>query len=253
MRAFIVVGALISAGTLLAQHEYTPGDIEDGQRLFGTSCSLCHGPEGDAVPGVDLGHGRFKRASSDEDLVKIIQNGITGTAMPPSTYNDFQAETIVAYLRSMASGVTAGTSVPGNAARGRTIFEAKGQCLNCHRVKGKGSRLGPDLSDIGAVRRAVQLQESILEPDAEILPQNRFLRVVAKDGTATNGRLLNQDAYTIQLFDAGERLRTFQKSDLKEYAFVEKSPMPSYKSKLSSQELADVVTYLTSLKGVEGK
>jgi len=254
MRGLIGLCALLLvAGTLLAQHENTPGDIEDGQRLFGTSCSLCHGPEGDAVPGVDLGHGRFKRASSDEDLVRIIQKGIAGTAMPPNNFNDFQAGTIVAYLRSMASSVAVSASVPGDAARGKAIFEGKGQCMNCHRVKGKGSRLGPELTDIGANRRAVQLEQSILDPDAEILPQNRFIRVVAKDGATTTGRLLNQDAYTIQLFDSKERLVTFQKSNLKEYAFIDKSPMPSYKGRLSTQELADVVTYLMSLKGVESK
>lgn len=254
MRAFIAVCALIlTAGALPAQHSYTPGDIEDGQRLFSASCAVCHGPEGEAVPGVDLGHGKFKRASSDEDLVKIIQKGIQGTAMPPTNFNDFQAGTIVAYLRSMASVVSVSASVPGDAGRGKAIFEGKGNCTSCHRVRGKGSRLGPELSDIGASRRAVQLEASILDPDAEVLPQNRFMRVVAKDGTAVEGRLLNQDAYTIQIFDSKERMTTFQKSNLKEYAFAAKSPMPSYKGKLSNQELADVVTYLTSLKGIDAK
>jgi cytochrome c oxidase cbb3-type subunit III len=254
MRARIVFCApILMAGTLLAQHGYTPGDIEDGQRLFGANCAVCHGPEGEAVPGVDLGHGKFKRATSDEDLAKIIQKGIPGTAMPPSNFNDFQAGTIVAYLRSMASAVSVSASVPGDAARGKAIFEGKGNCTGCHRVRGKGSRLGPELSDIGASRRAVQLETSILDPDAEVLPANRFVRLVAKDGSTVEGRLLNQDAYTIQLFDPKERMLTFQKANLKEYAFSAKSPMPSYKGKLSNQELADVVTYLTSLKGVDAK
>jgi cytochrome c oxidase cbb3-type subunit 3 len=254
MRVFMAVYAVaLTAGTSLAQHSYTPGDIEDGQRLFGANCALCHGPEGEAVPGVDLGHGKFKRASSDEDLVTIIQKGIQGTAMPPGNFNDFQAGTIVAYLRSMASTVSVSASVPGDAVRGKAIFEGKGNCSNCHRVRGKGSRLGPELTDIGASRRAVQLEQSILEPDAEVLPQNRFIRVVAKDGTAVEGRLLNQDAYSIQVFDSKERMVTFQKSNLKEYAFSAKSPMPSYKGKLSNQELADVVTWLTSLKGIDAK
>ena len=37
--------------TLFAQHEATSGDIADGQRLFRASCAICHGPEGNAVPG----------------------------------------------------------------------------------------------------------------------------------------------------------------------------------------------------------
>src|SRR6202167_2458910 len=116
MRASILICAvLLTAATLPAQHEYTPGDVQDGQRLFGAGCAQCHGPEGDAVPGVDLGHGKFKRASSDGDLVMIIQKGIPGTAMPPNNFNDFQAETIVAYLRSMASSVAVSGSAPGDA------------------------------------------------------------------------------------------------------------------------------------------
>jgi mono/diheme cytochrome c family protein len=38
------------------------------------------------------------------------------------------------------------------------------------------------------------------------------------------------------------------KSDLRDHGFVEKSPMPSFKDKLDAQELADVVSYLVSLK-----
>ena len=34
-------------------------------------------------------------------------------------------------------------------------------------------------------------------------------------------------------------------------AFVDKSPMPSYKDKLTTQELADVASYLGTLEGVE--
>jgi putative heme-binding domain-containing protein len=258
------------AGALLAQRSYTPGDVQDGQRLFLTNCEACHGPEGDAVPGVDLGHGKFRRASSDEDLMKIIQKGIPGTAMPPGNFNNFQASTIVAYLRDMAESTGRGSLPAGDAAQGKIVFEGKGACLTCHRVKGNGSRLGPDLTDVGALRRAVELERSILDPDAEILPQNRFFRVVTKDGATTTGRLLNQDAFTVELFGSPsavtfsgppvrpgepidrsyERLLSFSKADLKEYAFLDKSPMPSYQGKLSPKELADLVSYLVSLKGV---
>jgi len=74
---------------------------------------------------------------------------------------------------------------------------------------------------------------------------------VTQDGKTVTGRLLNQDAFSVQLFDAQERLLSFSKSDLKEYAFVVKSAMPSYQGKLSPKELADLVSYLVSLKGVD--
>jgi cytochrome c oxidase cbb3-type subunit III len=242
---------VLAAGALLAQRSYSPGDVQDGQRLFLANCAACHGPEGDAVPGVDLGHGKFRRASSDDDLIRIIQKGIAGTAMPPNNFTDFQAGTIVAYLRDMAQPAAHSTLAAGDAMAGKAIFEGKGGCLACHRVKGNGSRVGPELTDIGALRRTVELERSILDPDAEVLPQNRSFRVVTASGVTIDGRLLNQDAFTVQLFDSNERLLSFSKSNLKEYAFVDQSPMPSYSGKLSPKELADLVSYLASLKGVD--
>jgi putative heme-binding domain-containing protein len=235
--------------TLEAQHSYTPADIAEGGRLFRTNCVLCHGPEGDQIPGIDLGHGKFRQKYSEEALIKIIQNGIDGTAMPPHNLQDFQAGTIVAYLRKMA---TEGRTVSGNGnpTRGKAVFEGKGGCTACHRVAATGSRTGPDLSDVGSERRAVEIEQSVLDPDAEILPQNRSYRVTTKSGETITGRLLNVDTFTVLLIDANERLVAFPKASLQEWAFIDKSPMPSYRNKLSSQELADLVAYLVSLKGV---
>ena len=202
---------------------------------------------GEAVPGVDLGHGRFRRAASDADLIRIITTGIAGTAMPPSTFPDFQAAFIVGYLRSLAAAAEDET-LPGDAGRGRVIFEGKGACATCHRVKGAGSRVGPDLSEVGQFHRAAELQRSVLDPDAEILPQNRFVRVVTGDGVTTTGRLLNHDSFVLQLIDAMEQLRSYSKASLRSYAFIEKSSMPSYRDTFTTDELADLVRYLMSLK-----
>ena len=200
------------------------------------------------VDGVDLAHGKFRRSSSDAGVIKIIQQGIAGTAMPPHNLTDFQAGTIVAYLRSM--GATRSVSDKGDAARGKVLFEAKGGCTGCHRVNGTGSRVGPDLSEIGALRRSVELAQSILEPNREVLLQNRFYRAVTKDGETITGRLLNQDSFTVQLLDSKERLLSLPRSNLREAGFLNDSPMPSYQGKLSATELDDLVAYLVSLKGV---
>ena len=235
--------------TAVAQHSYTPADIAEGQRLFRVNCVLCHGPDGDQVPGIDLGHGKFRQTYSEEALIKIIQNGIPGTAMPQHNLQDFQAGTIVGYLRTLA---TAGRTVSGNGnpARGKAVFESKGACTTCHRVGTTGSRTGPDLTDIGSLRRAAEIEQSLLDPDAEILGQNRSYRVKTKNGEVITGRLLNIDTFTVQLLDSKERLLSLPKSSLEESAFLQKSPMPSFRGKLSSQELADLVAYLVSLKGI---
>ena len=117
-------------------------------------------------------------------------------------------------------------------------------------MNGAGSRVGPDLSDIGSLRRTAEIEQSLLDPNAEVLPQNRFYRVVTKQGETITGRLLNLDTFTVQMLDSKERLLSLQRSDLREAAFLKDSPMPSYRGKLSTQELSDVVAYLDSLKGL---
>jgi putative heme-binding domain-containing protein len=250
MRSIKIYMAVCAAGTwLLAQHGYTPGDIEEGEQLFIENCAICHGPEGDAVPGVALAKGQYRHASSDEELGHVIGNGIPGTAMPPGNFHEHQVTALIAYLRSMTASIATSTTTLGDAARGKAIFEGKGECLKCHRVNGKGSYVGPELTEIGVTRRSAQLERSILEPDAEIVPQNRFFRVVTTGGMVVTGRLLNLDTFTVQLIDTNERLRSFSKENLKEFEFVDKSPMPSYQGRLSTQEVADVVGYLATLKG----
>ncbi len=240
---------LLAAGALLAQHEYTAADIENGGRQYVNNCVYCHGPEGDQIAGVSLLQGKFKRAVSDDDIVQIIRNGVPGTGMPAQTnMNESNARTIVAYLRSATQG-PASTLTGGNAARGKSLFEGKGQCTTCHRVQGSGSRMGPDLSDIGMQRRSVELEKSLLDPAAGVLPQHRFVQVTPKSGPVVTGRMLNQDTFTLQLIDSQEKLRTFAIADLRDYSVLKTSRMPSYKEKFSRQELADMVSYLVSLKG----
>src|SRR5262245_54063124 len=119
-----VVVLLIGATAYAQQHE-TAADIEDGGRVFRSSCANCHGQDGDQVPGVDLGRGQFKRAQTDQDLIGIIQKGIPNTGMPATNFSNEQASRVVAYLRSVAASRRGG-SVTGDAARGKTVFDGKG-------------------------------------------------------------------------------------------------------------------------------
>jgi putative heme-binding domain-containing protein len=245
----VLLAALLAGGPVAARPQHdTAADIDDGGRVFRDTCANCHGPDGDEVAGIDLGRGVFRRAKTDQDLVQIIREGIPGTAMPASNFAAAQAEQIVAYLRSVAAGKRSASGL-GVIDRGRAVFDGKGACATCHRVNASGARLGPDLSNIGQLRRAVELEASIVNPSAEVLATNRTYRVVSKDGTTTTGRLLNLDSFTVQMLDSKEQLRSFEKSTLRSYGFVDQSPMPSYKDKLNAQELADVVSYLVSLKG----
>jgi putative heme-binding domain-containing protein len=136
----------------------------------------------------------------------------------------------------------------GSAANGKALVESQG-CLRCHRIDGSGSRVGPDLSMVGAVRSPDQLSQDLTAPDAEVAPTHRSVRVVGKDGTTVTGHLLNHDAFSVQLMDEHEQLRSFLRSDLRELTILQKGLMPAYGDKLTPQQINDLVNYLASLKG----
>jgi len=230
--------------------QYSQVDVERCLRLYGFQCVFCHGANGDLVPRVDLQSGKFRHATSDEELARVILSGVPGTAMPPHKLDTAEVAGLIAYLRTMRDYGSGGVKV-GDASRGQAVFEGKGQCLGCHRVRERGSRVAPDLSEIGAVRRPDALQQSLLDPTAAMLPMNRSIRAVAKDGKVITGRRLNEDTYSVQLIDSGERLVSLNKAELREYTVVKTSPMPSYRDKLSAGEVSDVLAYLLTLKGVD--
>jgi putative heme-binding domain-containing protein len=247
----IAVGVAVAAAQ---EHSYTQADIENGARLYQSSCAGCHGPNGDMVPGIELQRGQFRRATNDSEIMRLIQSGIPGTTMPPSSFTDAQAGSIVAFLRTAAPASASGrggvTIARGDAAKGQAIFEGKGRCATCHRVNGSGPRLAPDLSEIGTIRPAGELRQKLVDPNATIRPGNRYIDAVTRSGSKISGRLLNQDTFTIQLLDSNERLVSLSRSDLRDVSFVKDSTMPSYRETLSPDELADIVAYLVTLKGL---
>ncbi len=82
---------------------------------------------------------------------------------------------------------------------------------------------GPDLSDIGARRKRDDIERSIVDPNAEVLAENRYVRVVTRDGATITGRILNEDTFTLQLIDNEEKLVSFQKADLSKFEFLKNS------------------------------
>jgi putative heme-binding domain-containing protein len=174
--------------------------------------------------------------------------------MPGLAVTPTRAVAVVAYIRSLGSATDMKSiAAPnGDAIRGKSLFRGKGACNTCHRVWGEGGRSGPDLTEAGLSLRAIEVETSILNPSAGFSANNRIYRALKKDGTRVAGRLLNQDAYSLNMSDSSGNLVTLFKADLdpNDSGFVNESPMPSYRGKLDAQELADVIVYVESLRGV---
>jgi putative heme-binding domain-containing protein len=227
--------------------QYDRADIEAGSRLYAAQCVTCHGPTGDLIAGVDLRRGQFKTVSSDEEIARVIASGKPGTGMPPFALQPNEVSGIIAYIRA-GFDVTSDVRI-GNAERGRAVFGGKGGCATCHRLNGRGPRGTTDLTDIGAIRTPAALQRSLFDPSGSLLPASRAVTVTTRDGRTIRGRRLNEDTYTIQLMDEQERLVSLTKADLKSIDFTATSAMPSYEKTLTSDEAADLIAYLLSLKG----
>jgi putative heme-binding domain-containing protein len=236
-------------GQILSQDhpgQYTQADIEAGARVYTGQCAQCHGQNGDMVPGVDLRRGLFRRSSTDDDLAAVITKGVPGAGMPPFALQPPELAGVVAYIRAgfdRTSDVTIGL-----ASRGKAIVEGKGNCLGCHRIGGRGPRLAPELSDIGLARTPANLHRTLMDPSSGMMPINRPVRIVMRNGEVIEGRRLNEDTYTVQVIDAKERLRSVEKADIRSVVVETTSPMPSYADTLAADEIADVIAYLLTLK-----
>jgi putative heme-binding domain-containing protein len=247
--AILLVSIAAPAGAqLLTQDhpgQYSREDIAAGNRLYGAQCNQCHGRDGDQISGIDLRRGVFRRSTTDEDLGRVIATG-TSAGMPPFKLQPSELTGIVAFIRA-GFDTTASVRV-GDASRGRTIFEGKGACGTCHRVAGKGPRSAPDLSDIGIVRTPAAIERSLRDPSSAMLPINRPVRIVTKDGKTIRGRRLNEDTYNVQVLDEQERLLSIAKESVRTFDVETRSSMPVYADRLTADEIADVVAYLLTLR-----
>ena len=229
-------------------HQYTTEAIQAGSQVYTQQCALCHGPQGALVDGVNLSRGQFRTAQSDDDLRLVISQGAAQGRMPAFALRAEEMNGIIAYIR--AGFDTEGVAVRiGDPVRGKQLFEGKGECANCHRVRGVGPRTAPDLSNIGALRTPASLQRNLLDPATALLPINRPVRIVTRNEETIVGRRLNEDTFTVQVIDSQERLRSLKKTDLVSY---EISNEPSMRpTNMSSDEVADVIGYLLTLRGLE--
>jgi putative heme-binding domain-containing protein len=248
--AFAAVASALAAHNAGQEHagQYAQSDVIKGAQIYTAQCAVCHGLAGDAVASVDFKLGRFRLAVSDDDLGRIIRAGFPASGMPPMKLEDAEITAVIAFIR--AGMDTSASALPvkiGDVARGRALVYGKADCLRCHRIHDQGGRSAPDLSEVGSSRSPAAIHLSLIDPSKSMLPSNRPIRAVTREGKLITGRRLNEDTYTVQLADEEGRLLSLSKNELREYRVLTTSPMPSYQGKLTQEEIADVLAYLLSL------
>src|SRR5262245_17666981 len=95
-----ILWALLALQVSTQDHpgQYSASDIERGARLYAGQCALCHGLNGDLIAAVDLRRGRFRRATTDEDLARVIRSGLPDAGMPAFTFQQPEMDGLVAFI-----------------------------------------------------------------------------------------------------------------------------------------------------------
>ena len=233
----------------------SPKAIEAGRAQYADACAACHGTNGEGGRGPSLVDGREVRRATDEQLFSSISKGVPGADMPPFPFPDEQVWNLVAFVRSLSAPAVE-MAVQGDVAAGEAVFLGSAGCSRCHRVRGQGGRLGPDLTNVGATRRLDQIRESLLEPNARIADGFRAATLETSGGDSVRAVVKNHSNFSAQVLDATGRLHLLRSGELERLRFETKSWMPEdVATRLSDSQIRDVVAYLSrqAVRPPEGK
>jgi cytochrome c oxidase cbb3-type subunit III len=222
--------------------------IRAGMGMYRVRCADCHGMDARGVRGPDLTQ-VWASGRTDDGLFGTLRNGIPGTEMRPVSERttDDDVWKMLAYLRTLAA--PAPSDPPsGDAARGERLFRV--HCSSCHRVDGRGGRLGPDLSRVGISRTRASMTRQIRGAVEGFRAGYAPVVLTTPDGRQIHGVKKNEDLFSVQIMDTRERIQGFLKEDMRQVADGTRSAMPAYDiDQLAEQDLDDLLAYLSTLRG----
>jgi len=265
LAAFLIMVVAVQAADQRNPLAGNPKAAKAGEYEFRINCALCHGlgAKGGGR-GPDLTRAVKKHTHNDAEMFQVISNGIPGTAMPANGTNgqgvgmtDEEIWQIIIYIRSQE--VKAPAKPVGNAIHGKELFYGDANCSLCHMVQGKGGKLGPELTGVGASRPPEAIIDSVRNPSRRLawglteatkeFPQEyESVTAITADGKQIKGVTLNEDSFTVQVMDTSEQIHLLEKDKLKSFQKSRESAMPRYNADtLSDKDLNDIVAFLASV------
>jgi putative heme-binding domain-containing protein len=150
---------------------------------------------------------------------------------------------------------------PGDPVHGEEVFWGKGECGSCHMVRGRGSVIGPDLSNLAGSRKtnsiiaALSLEQHRVYGPGGAQPHNLVplqmypvVQVTTLSGKTVRGVLRNEDSFSMQIMGLDQQLYLLDRARLKTIIYEPKSLMPTdYDKRLSKVEFDDLLAFLTRL------
>lgn len=139
----------------------------------------------------------------------------------------------------------------GDGKAGKKVFAEKSEaaCMRCHKVKGDGGDVGPDLADTGRKMGREYLLRAIVDPNSEIAKGYDNLMVTLADGNIIAGLATSESAAELALKNPADgKLQRVKKAAIKERMSLPSAMPPGLGEILTKRELRDLVQYLATLK-----
>lgn len=134
LKHYLLISLLLLSFSLQAE--------PNGEELYATHCSSCHGANGHGGVGVPLALPDFQYGVTNDYLKKSIRLGRPGRVMPEFTQlNDTEVNAIVKHIRKWAPGKPfkhSDKKIQGNVKKGKQIYLKS--CASCHGANGEGGK-----------------------------------------------------------------------------------------------------------------
>ena len=139
----------------------------------------------------------------------------------------------------------------GNAKNGHEVFAEKAEaaCMRCHKWKGEGGDVGPDLAKISKPHDREYILESIVDPNAKIAPGYDSVLLTLNSGDVVLGILNAEDANELTVTNTADGKRQkIKTADIKERAHAPSPMPPGLAEVLGKHDLRDIVEFLATGK-----
>jgi putative heme-binding domain-containing protein len=128
---------------------------------------------------------------------------------------------------------------------GRAVFFSEAaMCAKCHRLRGEGTSIGPDLDNLSH-RDYTSVLNDILRPSAAIHPDHVTCAITLDDGREFAGVIRTRGDGTVAIGEAGGKITIVKSASLRAVEPLATSIMPGgLENVLTPKNLADLMAFL---------
>ena len=227
-----------------------PAAAERGSTIYSRNCAFCHGAKATGAEGPDLIRSTIVlHDENGEQLGPFLHKGRPDRGMPAfPSFTSEQIKDVAAFLHQRVEfTANRGTYklldiVTGNADAGKTYFNGKGRCSECHSPTG-------NLAHVAAKYQPSELQSAFLYPASVGKSKPQSVTVTLPSGKTVKGELKLLDDFDVALIDTHGNYRSWPRSG--ELKVDVADPLAAHRALLNQYSDADMhnlLSYLTTLK-----